>query len=50
MTMTDPFSIGVFITIGAAIVGMFVRIEHRVTKVETTLEFILRNVTGCPPT
>ena len=46
----DPFSLGIFITIGAAVVGMFIRIEHRLTKVETSLTYIQENMTGCPPT
>lgn len=48
--MIDPFSIGIFITVGAAVVGMFFRIEHRLTKVETTLAFIQEHMTGCQPT
>ena len=43
----DPFALGIFITIGAAVVGMFIRIEHRLTKVETTIEYIKDNISGC---
>lgn len=50
MITMDPFQAGLFITIGAAVVGMFLRIEHRITKVETTLTFIQRSMTGCQPT
>ena len=46
----DPFQTGLFITIGAAIVGMFIRIEHRLTKVETTVIDIKEHMSGCPPT
>ena len=45
----DPITIGISITIGAAVIGMFFRIEHRLTKVETTLHFIQENITGCQP-
>jgi len=43
----DPFTIGISVTIGGAIVGMFIRIEHRLTKVETMLTFIQENIIGC---
>ena len=43
----DPFTIGIFVTIGSAIVGMFIRIEHRLTKVETKIDFIQENIIGC---
>ena len=46
----DPFQTGLFITIGAAIVGMFIRIEHRLTKVETIVEHIKEHTPGCPQT
>ncbi len=46
----DPFTIGISVTIGGAIVCMFIRIEHRLTKVETTLAFIKGNMNGCQPT
>jgi len=46
----DPFTIGISVTIGAAVIGMFIRIEHRLTKVETTLNFIQENISGCQPT
>ena len=46
----DPFTIGISITIGAAVIGMFFRIEHRLTKVETTLTFIQEHMNGCQPT
>lgn len=46
----DPFQTGLFVTIGAAIVGMFIRIEHRLTQVETTVTHIKEHMTGCQPT
>ena len=45
----DPFTIGISLTIGGAIVGMFIRIEHRLTKVETTLTYIQEHMTECQP-
>ena len=46
----DPLTVGISVTIGAAVIGMFFRIEHRLTKVETTLAFIQEHMTGCQPT
>ena len=48
--MTDPVNVAIFITISAAVIGMFFRIEHRLTKVETTLAFIKDNLNGCRQT
>lgn len=45
----DIFSSALFITIGAAVVSMFLRIENRLTKVETTLAFIQEHMSGCQP-
>ena len=46
----DPFTIGISVTVSAAVIGMFIRIEHRLTKVETTLFYIQEHMTGCQPT
>ena len=43
----EPFTIGISVTIGAAVIGMFIRIEHRLTKVETKIDFIQENIIGC---
>jgi len=45
----DPFTVGISVTIGAAVIGMFIRIEHRLTKVETKIDFIQDNMNGCQP-
>ena len=45
--ITDIITTGILSTAGAAIIGMFIRIEHRLTKVETKLDFIQWNLTGC---
>ena len=45
--MMEIITTGTLITAGAAIIGMFIRIEHRLTKVETKLDFIQENITGC---
>lgn len=47
--MTDPLSTGLLIAAAAGVVGMFLRIEHRLTKVETTVHFIKENMTACQP-
>ena len=47
--MTDPITSGLLIAAAAGIVGMFLRIEHRLTKVETTLTYIQENITQCQP-
>ena len=46
----DPFQTGLFIAIGGAVIGMFFRIEHRLTKVETIVEDIKEHLPGCPQT
>ena len=43
----DVFFTGAFMAAGAAIIGMFIRIEHRLTKVETKIDFIQENIIGC---
>ena len=43
----DVFFTGALMTAGAAVIGMFIRIEHRLTKVETKLCFIKENILGC---
>ena len=43
----EPFTVGISVTIGAAVIGMFIRIEHRLTKVETKLDFIQQAIPGC---
>lgn len=48
--MIDPFSAGVFLTTAAGIIGMFIRIESRLTKLETTIKYIKENMKGCQPT
>lgn len=45
----NPSQIKISITIGGAVIGMFIRIEHRLTKVETKLNFIQENIIGCQP-
>ena len=47
--MTDPITTGLLITAAAGIIGMFIRIEHRLTKVETTVDYIKENISGCQP-
>lgn len=47
--MTDPLSTGLLIAAAAGIIGMFIRIEHRLTKVETTIHFIKEHISGCQP-
>ena len=47
--MTDPITTGLLITAAAGIIGMFLRIEHRLTKVETTVTHIKEHMTGCQP-
>ncbi|MDP1710656.1 MAG: hypothetical protein Q8L46_01825 [candidate division WWE3 bacterium] len=47
--MLDPIETGLFLTVGAAVVGMFFRIEHRLTKVETTVTHIKEHMSGCQP-
>lgn len=47
--MTDPIEIGFAFAIGSGIIGMFLRIEHRLTKLETKLDNIEENITGCQP-
>ena len=47
--MTDPITTGLIITAAAGVIGMFLRIEHRLTKVETTVEYIKENIAGCQP-
>ena len=47
--MIDPFSAGVFITSAAAIFGMFLRIENRITKIETTLKQMKEQGARCQP-
>ena len=43
----DTFTTGIAIAVGAAIVGMFFRIEHRLTTLETTLSYIVRSLPQC---
>ena len=47
--MTDPITAGLLIAAAVGVIGMFIRIEHRLTKVETTVHFIKENMTGCQP-
>ena len=47
--MIDPFGAGVFVTSAAAIFGMFLRIENRITKIESTLKQMQGERTGCQP-
>jgi hypothetical protein len=46
----DPFNMGISVTIGVAVVGMFLRIEHRLTTVETKIDNLEGKITGCQPT
>lgn len=43
----DPVTTGLLIAAAGGIVALFIRIEHRLTKVETSLTFILENLPGC---
>lgn len=47
--MTDPVDLAFVAAIGGAVVGMFLRIEHRLTKVETTVLDIKEHIDKCPP-
>lgn len=47
--MADPLTTGLLIAAAAGVVGMFIRIEHRLTKVETTVTHIREHLTGCQP-
>ena len=47
--MTDPITSGLLIAAAAGVVGMFLRIEHRLTKVETTVTHIKEHMTECQP-
>ena len=47
--MTDPITSGLLIAAAAGVVGMFLRIEHRLTKVETTVTHIKEHMNKCPP-
>lgn len=43
----DMITTGILTAAGAAIIGMFFRIEHRLTRVETQLDHIREKMTGC---
>jgi uncharacterized membrane protein YqgA involved in biofilm formation len=45
----DPFAFGLFVTIGGAVIGMFIRIEHRLTKLETKVDAIQGCFPACQP-
>lgn len=45
--MIDPFSAGIYLTTAAGIIAMFIRIENRITRLETTLKFIQENMFRC---
>jgi len=45
----DPFTLGISVTIGSAIIGMFMRIEHRLTKLETKVDSIQGCLPACQP-
>ena len=45
--MIDTIMSGILTIAGTAIIGMFIRIEHRLTKVETTISFIKENIIRC---
>lgn len=45
--MVDYFSIGIYITVGAAVIALFLRIENRITRVETSIDFIKANCVKC---
>jgi hypothetical protein len=47
LSMIDPFSAGIYLTTAAGIIAMFIRIENRITRLETTLKFIQENMFRC---
>ena len=47
--MYEPLTTGFLITAAVGIIGMFFRIEHRLTKVETTVTHIKEHMIGCQP-
>jgi uncharacterized membrane protein YqgA involved in biofilm formation len=47
--MADPLTAGLLIAAAGGVVGLFIRIEHRLTRVETTLEVLLKRENKCPP-
>lgn len=48
--MLDPFEFGFAISIGCSVVAMFIRIEHRLTKVETKIDNLEGIINGCQRT
>lgn len=46
----DPLTSGLLIAAAGGVVGMFIRIEYRLTRVETRLEILLEKRPQCQPT
>ena len=48
--MTDPFTAGAIIAAIGGIYGMFLRIERRLTRLETNVTHIKEHMSSCQPT